>query len=149
MIPERNQEGHEMYRTIVAGTDGSDTASVAVRRAAELAKTMGATLHLVTGLEPRFDDPLPIPPEAGEETAADRVVKHAAEQLADTGLDIQVHAKVGDGSTAIVEVAEEVGADLIVVGNKGISSPKRFLLGSVPTKVATYAPCSVLIVRTT
>ncbi len=138
-----------MYQTIVAGTDGSETAAVAIRRAAELAKSTGATLHVVTGLEPRFDDPLPVGDDPDRGTAAQRVVRAAAESLADTGLQIETHAKVGDGAAAIVDVAEEVGADLIVVGNRGIATPKRFLLGSVPTKVAQYAPCSVLIVRTT
>lgn len=138
-----------MYQTIVAGTDGSDTAAVAIRRAAELARSTGATLHLVTGLEPRFEDPLPVGDDSGRETAAGKVVQAAAESLADTGVEIRTHARVGDGAAAIVDVAEDVGADLIVVGNRGVSSPKRFLLGSVPTKVAHYAPCSVLIVRTT
>ena len=45
--------------------------------------------------------------------------------------------------------AEEVGADLIIVGNKGMSGAKRFLLGSVPNKVSHHAPCSVMIIRTT
>ncbi len=138
-----------MYRTIVAGTDGSETAAVAIRRAAELAKSMGAALHLVTGLEPRFEDPLPVGDEPDRGTAAEDVVRKAAESLADVGVEITTHAKVGEGAAAVVDVAEDVGADLIVVGNRGVSSPKRFLLGSVPTKIAHYAPCSVLIVRTT
>jgi len=138
-----------MYKTIVVGTDGSETAGEAVRQAVTLAKAVGATLHLVTGGEPRFDDPLPIGDTAAQETAAQKIVREAAEKLDGSGVDIQTHAVVGDGATAITDVAEKIGADLIVVGNRGVSSPKRFLLGSVPTKVAHYAPCSVLIVRTT
>ena len=51
--------------------------------------------------------------------------------------------------TRILDVAEEQGADLIVVGNKGMTGAKRFLLGSVPNKVSHHAPCSVMIIRTT
>ena len=51
--------------------------------------------------------------------------------------------------TRFLDVAEEQGAELIVVGNKGMTGAKRFLLGSVPNKVSHHAPCSVLIVRTT
>ena len=55
---------------------------------------------------------------------------------------------MGDAADAILDVAEEQRADLIVVGNKGMTGAKRFLLGSVPNKVSHHAPCSVLIVRT-
>ncbi len=138
-----------MYKKIVVGTDGSDTAGEAVRQAVDLAKSLGATLHLVTGGEPKFDDPLPVGDTSAQETAAQKIVREAAEKISDAGVTIETHAKVGDGASAITDLADEVGADLIVVGNRGVSSPKRFLLGSVPTKVAHYAPCSVLIVRTT
>ena len=55
----------------------------------------------------------------------------------------------GDPADAILDVAEERDADLIIVGNKGMTGAKRFLLGSVPNKVSHHAPCSVLIIRTT
>ena len=54
---------------------------------------------------------------------------------------------MGDAADAILDVAEEQGSDLIVVGNKGMTGATRFLLGSVPNKVSHHAPCSVLIVR--
>ena len=57
------------------------------------------------------------------------------------------YAREGDPADAILDVAEERGADLIVVGNKGMTGAKRFLLGSVPNKVSHHAPCSVLIIR--
>ena len=63
--------------------------------------------------------------------------------------DVALFARQGDPADAILDVAEEQGADLIVVGNKGMTGAKRFLLGSVPNKVSHHAPCSVLIVRTT
>ncbi len=65
------------------------------------------------------------------------------------GIRAVTHAREGDPADAILDVAEELGADLIVVGNKGMTGAKRFLLGSVPNKVSHHAPCSVLIVRTT
>ena len=58
-------------------------------------------------------------------------------------------AREGDAADAILDVAEETNADLIVVGNKGMTGAKRFLLGSVPNKVSHHAPCSVMIVQTT
>jgi nucleotide-binding universal stress UspA family protein len=56
---------------------------------------------------------------------------------------------VGDPAIALIEVAEAVGAQLIVVGSKGLADIGRFLLGSVPSKVAQHAHCDVLIVRNT
>ena len=65
------------------------------------------------------------------------------------GVAVETYARQGDPADAILDVAEERGADLIVVGNKGMTGAKRFLLGSVPNKVSHHAPCSVLIIRTT
>ena len=65
------------------------------------------------------------------------------------GVAAGTHARQGDPADAILDVAEESGADLVVVGNKGMTGAKRFLLGSVPNKVSHHAPCSVLIIRTT
>jgi nucleotide-binding universal stress UspA family protein len=63
--------------------------------------------------------------------------------------DVQTHASEGDPADAILDVAEEIKADLIVVGNKGMTGARRFLLGSVPNNVSHHAPCSVIIVKTT
>jgi nucleotide-binding universal stress UspA family protein len=63
--------------------------------------------------------------------------------------EVETFARVGDAADAILDVAEEHAADLIVVGHKGMTGATRFLLGSVPNKVSHHAPCSVLIVRTT
>ena len=65
------------------------------------------------------------------------------------GAEVRTHARQGDPADALLDVAEELGADVIVVGNKGMTGAKRFLLGSVPNKVSHHAPCSVLIIRTT
>ena len=65
------------------------------------------------------------------------------------GVDRRPHPREGDPADAILDVAEETNADLIVVGNKGMTGAKRFLFGSVPNKVSYHAPCSVMIIRTT
>jgi nucleotide-binding universal stress UspA family protein len=70
-------------------------------------------------------------------------------QAAEREVECSPHSRQGDPADAILDVAEETSADLIVVGNKGMTGAKRFLLGSVPNKVSHHAPCSVLIIRTT
>ena len=67
----------------------------------------------------------------------------------ESGRTLPTHALPGDAADAILQVAGEVNADLIVVGNKGMAGARRFLLGSVPNKVSHHAPCSVIIIRTT
>ena len=75
-------------------------------------------------------------------------LRDAAEEAQDAGVPTETYARQGDPADAILDVAEERGSDLIVVGNKGMTGAKRFLLGSVPNKVSHHAPCSVLIIRT-
>ena len=72
----------------------------------------------------------------------------ALRAMKEAGVECATYARQGDPADAILDVAEEQGADLIVVGNKGMTGAKRFLLGSVPNKVSHHAPCSVLIIRT-
>ena len=76
-------------------------------------------------------------------------LEEAAKDLEEDGVKVETHAREGDPADAILDVAEEQEADLIVVGNKGMTGAKRFLLGSVPNKVSHHAPCSVMIIRTT
>ena len=79
----------------------------------------------------------------------DATLSDAADGSRRPASSVNVYAREGDPADAILDVAEERGADLIVVGNKGMTGAKRFLLGSVPNKVSHHAPCSVLIIRTT
>ena len=72
----------------------------------------------------------------------------APSALKESGIEVETMAREGDPADAILDVAEEKKADLIVVGNKGMTGAKRFLLGSVPNKVSHHAPCSVMIIRT-
>ncbi len=78
------------------------------------------------------------------------LLESAEREAHDEGVEsVETFARVGDAADAILDIAEEQKADLIVVGNKGMTGATRFLLGSVPNKVSHHAPCSVLIVRTT
>ena len=79
----------------------------------------------------------------------DATLEEAADLVRTAGVEVETYARQGDPADAILDVAEETDADLIVVGNKGMTGAKRFLLGSVPNKVSHHAPCSVLIIRTT
>jgi nucleotide-binding universal stress UspA family protein len=74
---------------------------------------------------------------------------NAAAKALSSGIEVNTHSREGDPADAILDVAEETGADLVVVGNKGMTGARRFLLGSVPNKVSHHAPCGVYIVRTT
>jgi nucleotide-binding universal stress UspA family protein len=77
------------------------------------------------------------------------MLDRAAEDAKTGGIKrVETFARQGDAADAILDVAEEQRADLIVVGNRGMTGAKRFLLGSVPNRVSHHAPCSVLIVRT-
>jgi nucleotide-binding universal stress UspA family protein len=147
-----------VFRSIVVGTDGSETAEKAVDAAIELAQLSGATLELVSAYEPVSNQRLRR--EAREapgdmewmvhrRAEVDATLRHALERAAAAGVTAGEHAREGDAADAILDVAEELGADLIVVGNKGMTGAKRFLLGSVPNKVSHHAPCAVMIIRTT
>jgi nucleotide-binding universal stress UspA family protein len=147
-----------MFGSIVVGTDGSETASEAVRQATELAKSVGAKVHLVSAFEPvgnqrlreeRQQVPEDLSWSVNQREDVDATLREAAEQIQGAGVEVETYARQGDPADAILDVAEEKNADLIVVGNKGMSGAKRFLLGSVPNKVSHHAPCSVMIIRTT
>jgi nucleotide-binding universal stress UspA family protein len=147
-----------MFRSIVVGTDGSDTAGQAVRQAIDLARAVGAKLELVSAYEPvakqrlqeeRRDAPEDLQWAISPREDVDATLDAAATLAQEAGVSAHVTARQGDPADAILDVAEEQDADLIVVGNKGMTGAKRFLLGSVPNKVSHHAPCSVLIIRTT
>ena len=147
-----------MFRSIVVGTDGSATATAAVARARTLAGAFGADLHVVSayqcpaavlaaGADPGFG------PSAVVEwsTAARDHVRSLLDDLADgltgTGASVTTYAVPAHPATAILSVAEQVGADLIVVGNRGMRGARR-MLGSVPNHISHHAGCDVLVVDT-
>ena len=147
-----------MFGSIVVGTDGSDTAKEAVRQAVELARSVGGELLLVSAYQPvsrvsvareaaQMPEDVQWMVSAREDVAT--LLAEAAQTARDAGVPVQTFPRQGDPADAILDVAEERDADLIVVGNKGMTGAKRFLLGSVPNRVSHHAPCSVLIIRTT
>ena len=147
-----------MFGSIVVGTDGSETANSAVKQAIDLAKAVGASVQLVSAYEPVSDSRLRQEQQQAPEDLqwminpredVDSTLEEAKTQAEEAGIEVAIHARQGDPADAILDVAEETNADLIIVGNKGMTGAKRFLLGSVPNKVSHHAPCSVLIIRTT
>ena len=147
-----------MFRSIVVGTDGSDTATQAVLQAVDLARSVGAKIELVSAYEPvagqrlreeRRQAPEDLQWAINPREDVDATLETAAQVARDAGVTVDLYARQGDPADAILDVAEEQRSDLIVVGNRGMTGAKRFLLGSVPNKVSHHAPCSVLIIRTT
>jgi nucleotide-binding universal stress UspA family protein len=140
-----------MFRTIVVGTNFSDTAEIALVKALELARVNGARLHVVTASPPS------VPPASGSSAGAsggqwmgpdfqaDVALERTLERVRAGDVDVQQHTLAADPGDAILNVADDVGADLIVVGNKGM---RRRVLGSIPNTVSHRAPCDVLIVQT-
>jgi nucleotide-binding universal stress UspA family protein len=147
-----------MFDSIVVGTDGSQTATEAVRQAAELASLSKSELNIVSAYEPvsqsqlheeSTDVPGDVAQVVNPRQAVNVALDNAAGLAKKAKVDVQKHPREGDPADAILDVAEEINADLIIVGNKGMTGAKRFLLGSVPNKVSHHATCSVMIIQTT
>jgi nucleotide-binding universal stress UspA family protein len=140
-----------MFNTIVVGTDGSSTADIAVARAAELARLTGARLHVVSAYTPsaaRVGQDAAGEYAVGPDFKVDAVLTGTVNRLSVEGVEVKTHSPKGDPGDAIVEVAVQEGADLIVLGSRGMQGARR-ILGSVPNKVSHNAPCDLLIVQTT
>jgi nucleotide-binding universal stress UspA family protein len=141
-----------MFASVVVGVDASQTAGEAFRYALELVKESGGTLHIVTAYKGSTVTPGELPDEfidaAGTGSQASALLDDLASRSRAVGVTVVTHVQRLDPADAIVAVAEEQGADLIVVGNKGMKGVRR-VLGSVPNDVAHRAPCSTLIVQTT
>jgi nucleotide-binding universal stress UspA family protein len=147
-----------VFTRIVVGTDGSETAGEAVRQAVDVANLSGAQLSIVSAYEPvskrqvegeQLEAPADVQHEINPREDVNLVLEAAAAAAKQAGVEVQTHPVEGAPAEALLNVAEETGADLIVVGNKGMTGARRFLLGSVPNNVSHHAPCSVMIVRTT
>jgi nucleotide-binding universal stress UspA family protein len=148
-----------VFAAILVGTDGSDTATTAVRYAIDLTRELGARLQIVSAYEPvsplrlrteRIEVPKDLQWVINPREDVLKLLDAAREDARIAGVEqVETFARQGDAADAIIDVAEEQRSDLIVVGNRGMTGAKRFLLGSVPNKVSHHAPCSVLIVRTT
>jgi nucleotide-binding universal stress UspA family protein len=140
-----------VFETVVVGADESATAAEAVRVAIELVKLTDGQLHIVTAYKPQQ-----LHSAAGEEFSgslsavdlAQTVLTELASRARSGGIAVETHLKDAAPADAICDVATQVKADVIVVGNKGMTGVRR-VLGSVPNSVAHQAPCAVLIAYTT
>ena len=142
------------YKVIVVGTDGSERAAVAVQEALGLAKDTGAKLHVVHAVHPAVE--VGYTESKGGQLTIDKArqgvegfKKALLAEAEARGVSAELHNPgTSDPAEALIEAAESLNADVVVVGNKGTSGVKRFVLGSVPNKVAHHCPCNVLIVNT-
>jgi nucleotide-binding universal stress UspA family protein len=141
-----------MNGPIVVGTDGSATAAHAVATATSLASTFGQPLHIVSAYKPQPARRQGVPAELSDSVTplswVESVLADAESRAKIAGLDVTTHAKVGNAADAILQVAEEQNADVIVIGNRGIDSKSRFVLGNVPSRVVHHATCSTFVVNT-
>ena len=122
------------YRIVLVGTDGSDTATRAVRRAADVAAASEAKLIIAF---------------VGDPQAGPDVLNHAVAAVAGSAPPPETRVLTGDPADALLGLAGVEHVDLVVVGNKGMAGAQRFLLGSVPNKISHRADCDVLVVHTT
>jgi nucleotide-binding universal stress UspA family protein len=151
------QEGERRNaRSIVVGTDGSEPADEAVRQATDMASREGARLHLVTAYpDPQILRERTTGTGGGAYTiidlrdVAESLVQRAARDALRKSVEVETHVREGQPAEVIIDVANQEQADLIVVGSRGLTGIKRYLLGSVSSKVSEHAPCSVMIVRAT
>ncbi len=141
-----------MISTIAVGTDGTPTAREAVKEAAEIARRFGAKLVLLsvfrdsTSAATGRGQDVELQWVTNQQARVRSVLERLEEELKSDGIECETRADSGEPGKVLVQLAEECGADLLVIGNKGI---KRRVLGSVPNKVTHAANCSVLVVKTT
>ena len=144
-----------MIQSVLVGTDGSERAQCAVSAAVDVAKGQDATLLIVAAFRDEDTHWETISGSAAVAVgnlseAAEQVLMRSARHAEERGVkQVDWEARGGHPADVILDIAAERSIDLIVVGNKGMTGAKRFLLGSVPNKVSHHAPCSVLIIRTT
>lgn len=146
------------YRTVIVGTDGSETSFRAVDRAAEVARDAGATLVLVCAYFPNPRSEVDAVSDVlGDEAyqvvgsaPAESTLRQAAERAHAKGAkNTKLEAVEGKPVDVLIGAVRENAADLLVVGNLGLNTMTGRLLGSVPASVARGSSCDVLIVHTT
>jgi nucleotide-binding universal stress UspA family protein len=143
-----------VYESIVVGTDGSETGKRAFAEALALAEALGAELHIVSAYEPVRGAKIVGAPEGAAKVWAvqpdfqvRKILDEAEAAARVPGVTVKSHALTADPADALLEIAENESAALIVVGSRGMHGKGR-VLGSVPNKVSHRARCNVLIVAT-
>lgn len=144
-----------MIKTVAVGTDGSDTAAKAVEFAIDLAARYEAKIVFISAYKAASDSsreresrdaPEDVQWTFSASEDVDPALSEAKDAAKERGLDASSEASEGEPSKVLVDLAEKHSADVLVIGNKGMS---RKVLGSVPNTVSHKAPCSVVIVKTT
>jgi nucleotide-binding universal stress UspA family protein len=141
-----------MISTVAVGTDGSATADKAVSEAAEIARRFGAKLVLLSayqdsgGSPPDQSQDIELQWASSSSARVRSILERSEEDLSRAAIECQTRVDEGDPAEVLVRLAAECGADLLVIGNKGM---RRRMLGSVPNTVTHKADCSVLVVKTT
>jgi nucleotide-binding universal stress UspA family protein len=143
-----------MVETIAVGTDGSETARRAVDFAMDMAERYGAKLVVASAYRPvsetrltgdRDRAPADVQWSINPNQEVEEILRAAEDGARERGLRYASEARTGDPADVLVAIAEDAGADVLVVGSKGM---QRRMLGSVPNTVSHKAPCSVVIVKT-
>ena len=143
-----------MVETLAVGTDGSETAAKAVDFAIDMAERYGSKLVVISSYAPVPEDRLrKEQAEAPQEVVwsinpmedVEATLREVEDKARERGIRTVSEARQGDPADVLCEVAGEQGADVLIVGSKGMH---RRILGSVPNTVSHKAPCSVLIVKT-
>lgn len=139
-----------MFNKILLAYDGSDGARLAFEKVIEIAKVANAELHLLAvGRIPEYAETVSETEEAREQAKSyySKVMDEAADHLKQRELSAKVHIDFGKPADTILRIAEDLGADLIVMGTKPHSPLRRRVLGATVDKVIDHAHCSVLVVR--
>jgi nucleotide-binding universal stress UspA family protein len=142
--------------TVLLATDGSKDAELATTTALDLADSTSSELHIVLVEEPAYA----YVDASGYPFFTDAELEHELEQQARMRLDAEMekrrsaggavaeaHLRVGAAAAEIVDLAEDIGAGLIVMGSRGLGGIRRALMGSVSDSVVRHAHCPVLVVR--
>jgi nucleotide-binding universal stress UspA family protein len=157
-MPAQSEDA--MYKQIVVGTDGSAGANMAVDAAIDLARLSGATLHVVNAHKLMTAYQLATAADVGiapvdvgatnDQIVAEgkRLCGEVVDRAKQAGVPAESHMVGDDPADALMLVVEQTGADLLVVGNRGMTGARRFVLGSVPNKVSHHCPTNLLIVDT-
>jgi nucleotide-binding universal stress UspA family protein len=141
-----------MISTVAVGTDGSATANEAVSEAAEIARRFGAKLVLLSAFQDSRGSlsgqgqDIELQWASSSSARVRSILERSEDDLSRSGVECETRADEGDPAEVLVRLAAECGADLLVIGNRGI---RRRVLGSVPNTVTHKADCSVLVVKTT
>ena len=140
-----------MFDVVLVGADDSKTARRAVEAAVGLAEISKGQLHIVCAVErhPHVDESLPDEFKHLEEDGGiDALLQSLSFIAKERGIEAVLHSGRGNPDDVIIKKAEEVLADIVVVGNRGMKGVRR-VLGSVPNSVVHHAHCSVMVVDTT